>query len=331
MANLDGLVVFAKVVEAGGFSAAARELGLSKSAVSKRISALEDRLGARLLNRTTRRLATTEVGASFYERCARVVAEAEEAERAVTLLQAEPRGTLRVSVPMSFGVRHLAPTIAEFMTRHPDLRVDLNLNDRIVDLIEEGYDLAVRIARLPDSSLVARVLAPSRRVVCAAPAYWRRHGRPRQPEDLKHHDVLMYAYTLTGDELTFRGPDGPVSVKVSGRLCANNGDILLAAALDGLGVLATPTFLAGDELRAGRLEAVLGDYDVANQSVYAVYPHNRHLSAKVRVFVDFLARRFGPEPYWDAGLADQRPSRHQAAVSPASRRASTRAAGSSAT
>ena len=300
MEKLDGLTVFAKVVEAGTFSAAARHFGLSKSAVSKQVAGLEDRLGARLLNRTTRRLSLTEVGAAFYERCTRIIAEVEEAELAVSRLHAEPRGTLHVNAPMSFGIRHLAPALPEFMDRYPEVTMDLVLNDRIVDLIDEGFDLAIRIARLADSSLIARKLATARIVVCAAPAYWRRHGRPDRPGDLKGHNCLIYTYLLTQNDLKFRGPDGVLSVKVSGTLRANNGDALLAAALGGLGVYVGPTFIVGEDLRAGRLEAALEDYEDDALSLYAVYPHSRHLSAKVRAFVDFLVERFGPRPYWDA-------------------------------
>jgi len=299
MEKLDGLAVFARVVEAGTFSAAARQIGLSKSAVSKQVAGLEDRLGARLLNRTTRRLSLTEVGVDFYERCRRIITEVEEAELAVSRLHAEPRGLLRINAPMSFGFRHLAPALPDFMARYPEVTVDLALNDRMVDLIDEGYDIAVRIARLADSSLVARKLAPNRTVICAAPAYWRHHGRPDHPNDLKRHNCLVYTYMLSGNELTFAGPDGRVSVKVTGSLRANNGDALRAAALGGIGVLATPTFIVGEDLRAGRLETVLKDYEDSDQSVYAVYPHSRHLSAKVRAFVDFGVERFGPKPYWD--------------------------------
>ncbi len=299
MANLAGLAVYAKVVEAGSFTGAARELGLSKSAVSKQISRLEDRLGARLLNRTTRRLNLTEVGAAFYQRAARIVADAEEAEQAATSLHTAPRGTLKVNAPMSFGILHVAPAIPSFMARYPELKVDMDLNDRLVDLIEEGYDIAIRIARLPDSSHVARTLAPLRQVVCATPDYWRRHPPPLEPAAIEKHDCLIYTYQLGGREWRFRGPDGPITVRISGRFRANNGDALRAAALGGLGLYLGPTFIVGEDLRAGRLRAVLQDFEETDLSIYAVYPHSRHLSTKVRAFVDFLARRFGPRPYWD--------------------------------
>ncbi|MCP5366513.1 MAG: LysR family transcriptional regulator [Hyphomicrobiales bacterium] len=293
------MAVFARVVEAGSFSRAAQDLGMSKSAVSKQVARLEDRLRARLLNRTTRRIGLTEVGTAFYERCARILTEVQEAEEAVSNLQAEPRGTLRVNAPMSFGIDHLAPCLPDFMARHPDLVVDITLNDRVVDLIDEGFDVGVRITRLPDSSLVARRLAPFRSVVCAAPDYWRRHPRPAHPADLAHHNCLIYTYMQSQNAFEFDGPDGPLRVRVDGTLRANNGDVLRNAAVGGLGVYIAPTFIVGEELVAGRLEAVLHDYTRSARSIYAVYPHNRHLSAKVRVFVDFLARRFGDDPYWD--------------------------------
>lgn len=300
MLSLDALQVFVRIAETGGFSAAARDLGLSKSAASKKLAALEDRLGARLFNRTTRRLSLTEAGADFLERAQRILAELEEAERVAGRLTDEPRGTLRVNAPMSFGVRHVAPALADFMTRYPDLTVTLDLDDRRVSLVDEGYDVAVRIADLPDSSLVARKLAPARRVVCASPAYWAGHGVPFHPRDLARHNCLIYAYLPAQNDWRFRGPGGPVSVRVAGNLKANNGDVLREAALAGLGVCLAPTFLVGDDLRSGRLLAALDAFADDSLAIYAVYPHRRHLSAKVRAFVDFLAGRFGPSPYWDA-------------------------------
>jgi len=299
MSSLSAYATYVKVVESGGFSAAARALGLTKSSVSKQVARLEERLGARLLNRTTRRLSPTEVGTAFYERARRIVAEVEETERAVGELHGEPRGTIRINVPMSFGVLHVAPALADFMTRYPEIVVDMTLNDRVADLVEEGFDLAVRIARLPDSSLIAKRLAPLRQVLCATPDYWRRHGLPTCPEDLKNHNCLIYTYLTSGDEWPFQGPDGPISVKVSGCFRANNGEALRAAALSGRGLMLSPTFIVGDDLRQGHLQPALTDFMETDRAIYAVYPHNRHLSAKVRVFVDFLAERFGPKPHWD--------------------------------
>ncbi len=303
MDRLTGMAVFAKVAEAKSFTAAAQSLGLSKSAVSKQVARLEDRLGARLINRTTRRLSLTAAGDAFYERCARVLAEAEEAELAVTRLQAEPRGVLKVNAPMSFGVLHLASAIPDFLGRYPELQVDLTLNDRFVDLVEEGFDVAVRIAQLTDSALIARRLAPSRRVVCASPEYLAKNGAPETPQDLLGHNCLLYAYTAPGDEWRYRDGRSERSLKVAGNLKANNGEVLRAAAVAGYGITILPTFMVGDDLRAGRLRRVLPQLDDDTASVYAVYPHARHLATKVRVFVDFLAARFGARPYWDEGLS----------------------------
>ena len=299
MENLSAMIVFARVVEAKSFSTAARQLGMSKSTVSKHVSRLEDRLGARLLNRTTRRLSPTEVGLAFYERCARIATAVEEAEAAAMRLQSSPRGTLKVNAPMSFAVLHIAPAIPEFVARHPELSVDMTMNDRVVDLIDEGFDLAVRIGELPDSSLIARRLTANRLVVCAAPAYLARHGAPRVPAELGAHNCLGYTLGATSNEWRFLGPGGEHRVRVSGNFQANNGDALRRAAREGLGVVTLPTFIAGEDLRSGALRAVLADYALPESAVYAVYPHNRHLSAKVRAFVDFLVERFGPRPYWE--------------------------------
>ena len=299
MENLSAMIVFARVVEAKSFSTAARQLGMSKSTVSKHVSRLEDRLGARLLNRTTRRLSPTEVGLAFYERCARIATEVEEAEAAAMRLQSSPRGTLKVNAPMSFAVLHIAPAIPEFVARHPELSVDMTMNDRVVDLIDEGFDLAVRIGELPDSSLITRRLAANRLVVCAAPAYLARHGAPRVPAELGAHNCLGYTLGATPNEWRFLGPGGEHRVRVSGNFQANNGDALRRAAREGLGVVTLPTFIAGEDLRSGALRAVLADYALPESAVYAVYPHNRHLSTKVRAFVDFLVEHFGPRPYWE--------------------------------
>jgi DNA-binding transcriptional LysR family regulator len=301
MDKLTGMAVFARVVDAGSFTAAAIQLGMSKSAVSKAIAALEDRLGARLLNRTTRRLALTEVGRAFYQRCARIVAEAEEAELAVTHLQVAPRGTLRVNAPVSFGTLHLGPALADFLARYPELKVEIELTDRFVDLLEEGYDVAVRIASaLPDSSLVARRITVNEAVVCASPTYWRRHGRPRAPQDLTRHACITYAYNPNPHEWAFLDPDGrPLTVRVDGPLHTNNGDAALHAALAGLAVVRLPRFICAPDLAAGRLEAVLDDALPPPNGIYAIYPHSRHLSAKVRAFVDFLLERFGPGCDWE--------------------------------
>lgn len=297
MDHLTGMAVFAKVVETGTFTGAAQAMGLSKGAVSKQIAKLEDRLGARLLNRTTRRSSLTEVGAAFYERCRRIVAEAEEAELAVTRLHAEPRGTLRVNLPMSFGMLHMADALPDFMAAYPEISLDVTLDDRVVNVVDEGFDVVIRITDLPDSSLIARRVAPFRIATCAAPAYWDAHGRPKHPDDLRQHACLLYSYLSNLNEWRYRGPDGPFAVRVDGPMRGNNGDLLRAAAVAGLGVVRSPTFIVGCELVAGRLEQVLTEYEDDDRGIYAVYPHNRHLSAKVRAFVDFMAERFA-DPQW---------------------------------
>ena len=303
ISDLTAQATFAQVVEAASFSAAARALGLSKSAVSKQVSRLEARLGVQLLNRTTRRLSLTEAGAVFYEGCQRMLAEAEAAEQAVTHLAAAPRGHLRLNAPMSFGILHLSPLLPALLRRCPELTVDLTLNDRLVDLVEEGYDLAIRIGRLPDSSLIARRLAPSRAVLCAAPAYLEEQGLPDRPRDLKRHAGLIYSYQADGATWRLTGPAGSERVPVAGRFRVNNGDALRQAALGGLGIAQLPTFIVGDDLRTGRLRRVLPDWEVAAEAaVHAVYPATRNLSPKVRVVIDFLAERFGDAPYWDRGL-----------------------------
>ena len=304
MQRLDAMAVFARVVEAESFSQAARELGLSKSAVSKQVSRLEEALGLRLLNRTTRRQSLTEAGTAFYEGCRRVVAEAEAAEQAVTQLATAPRGRLKVNAPMSFGVRHIGPVLPAFMARYPELSVEMALNDRVVDLVEEGFDVGVRIMGLTDSSLIARRLAPNRWVLCAAPDYIAARGVPGSIGELKEHDCLLYSYQVAGGVWRLNGPGGERRLRVTGRLRINNGDALLAAALGGLGIVLLPCFICGEDLRAGRLVHILPEWsEPADTAVYAVYPAARHLSPKVRVFVDFLAERFGGTPYWDEGLS----------------------------
>jgi DNA-binding transcriptional LysR family regulator len=298
--DVTAMIVFARVVELSGFSAAAQALGLSKSAVSKQISRLEDRLGTRLLNRTTRQLSLTEAGAAFYERCQRVEAEALAAEEAVTRLAEAPRGLLKVNAGVSFGTRHIAPALPDFLALCPDLEVDLSLNDRLVDLVDEGYDVALRIGELGDSSLVARRLAPLKMRLVAVPAYLDRAGRPTHPGDLKEHDCLLYAYQQGGQTWSFKGPEGETKVRPSGRMRVNNGDAILQACLGGQGLALLPEFICWEALADGRLERLLPDWQVGGDgAIHAVFPASRNLSPKVRVFIDFLVTRFGPAPYWE--------------------------------
>jgi DNA-binding transcriptional LysR family regulator len=300
MDRLAAMEAFVRVAECGSFSQAARRLHASKSVVSRQVGALEAELGARLIHRTTRALTLTEAGRSYFERASRILADIEEANASVGQLQAAPRGRLRVNAPMSFGFLHLAPAAPAFLARYPDVELEMIMNDRFVDLVEEGFDVAVRIGKLDDSSLVARRLAPARRAVCGAPAYLAAHGTPASPDDLRAHQCLCYSNLSPSQDWRFVSPDGrPWSVEVKGRLHANNGDALRAAALQGFGLVNLPTFIVGRDLQAGDLVAVLDPFIPQDSAVHAVYPHARHLSPKVRAFVDFLAERCGPQPYWD--------------------------------
>ncbi len=299
-----GMQVFLKVAASGSFSAAARGLGLSPTMVTKHVAAIEDRVGARLFQRTTRKLTLTEAGGRYRDAAERILAETDEAEAEAAASVSEPRGTLRINAPLSFGFREIAPAIADFAKLYPALRIDMGLNDRVIDLIDEGWDLAIRIARLPDSSLIARKLARIRSVVCASPAYIAERGTPRMIADLKDHNCL--GYTLPSAAAAERwafGIDGAVSVPVGGTFRANNGDALRIAAVEGVGVIYQPTFLVNDDLKRGRLRAIPLDhptYDFA--SVHAMYARDRHIPAKIRRFVDFLAARWAGEPPWDDGL-----------------------------
>lgn len=296
--RLGPIAAFVRVVERGSFTAAARDLARSTSQVSRQVSALEERLGARLLHRSTRAVSPTEAGEAFYSRCARLLADLDEAEEAVAHLQAAPRGTLRLSVPMSFGVRYLAPLISSFLARYPEVRVEANFSDRRVDLVEEGFDLAVRIGALDDSSLVARRLAPYARLVVASPELVAAFGEPEHPSALAELPGLLFTYQQTGASWAFQGPDGAVSVRLSGRLSANSGEALLEAARAGLGVALLPDFLVADDLATGRLVRLLRGWVEQGHAIWAVYPHNRHLAPKVRLFVDHLAAAFGTCPPW---------------------------------
>lgn len=302
MQDLNDMLLFARVVEARGFSEAARRMRSSKSRVSKAVARLEQSLGARLLNRSTRGLSTTEIGAAYYEHCARIADEAAQAAELASRLQSEPRGTLRISAPVAFGRLHVAPALAEYLVRHAGLSVDLTVTDRLVDLVEEGHDVAIRIAREPSLHLVARELAPVRRVICATPAYFRHHGVPATPHELQAHNCLHRTPFGAQAEWRLHGPQGEAAVRIKGSLRIDDDDTLAQAALSGLGIALLPTFIIGGDLQAGRLQAVLGDYVPLERRVYAVHLPNRHLPAKVRTFVELLRERFGPVPYWDRGV-----------------------------
>lgn len=302
--RLTGLEVMSKIAGTGSLSAAARALGMSQTMVTKHLAALEGRLGTKLFHRTTRRLAITDDGRRYLELAERVLGDFEAAEAAVSADRIEPRGLLRLNVPLAFGIRQIAPRLAEFARHHPGVTVELGLNDRLVDLTEEGWDLAIRIGTLRDSSLVARRLAPCRMVVCAAPSYLAAQGTPRTTVELAGHNCLGYTLAQAGAGRWRMGAHNSVDISVSGNLRANNGDALLAAALAGQGIIYQPTFIVADALRAGRLVPVTLELPASDLlAVYAVYLPDRSPSAKVRAFIDFIARAFAPEPPWDHGLA----------------------------
>lgn len=294
MSRWDGIDEFVQVVESGGFAAAARVLGVSKAYVSKRVRQLEDRLGVRLLQRTTRRQSLTGAGEQFYRRCAQLGHELGELEASLSAAQEVPRGRLRVSVAASFAERFVAPACAEFAARYPDVQMELVFDNRVVDLVEEGYDLAIRYGELRSSALVARRIAPRRLYVCASPEYLERHGAPARPEDLREHACLVG----TGDQWLFRGEEGDRRLRVSGNWRSNNGMALLVAARRGLGLTQLPDFYVEDDLAQGRLRAVLREWELGDVGVWAVYPHRRHLPLKVRLLVDMLAAQFEPRPPW---------------------------------
>lgn len=299
MRDLNDLVAFARVVEAGSFSEAARRMGSSKSGVSKTISRLEKALGVRLLNRSTRKLSLTEIGATYYAHCTRIVDEAAMAEESVNQLQSQPNGVLRITASVAFGRLHVAPAVVDYLARYPMVKVDMSVTDRVVDLVGEGYDLAIRIGREMAPHLVARGLAPVRRVVCATPEYFRRHGVPTTPIELERHNCLRYTRLGVPGEWRLQGPQGEIVVPVKGSLRIDDDDALSQAVLSGLGVAMLPTFIIGRELQAGRLQSVLSDYVPPERHIYAVRLPNLRLPIKVRGFVDFLHARFGPIPYWD--------------------------------
>jgi DNA-binding transcriptional LysR family regulator len=307
MSLFEEMSVFVGAVEAGSFSGAAQRLGIAKSIVSRRINALESRLGTNLFHRTTRYFSLTETGLAYFERAQRILSDVAEADDIARQLQGELKGKLRVAAPMSFGSRHLSPAIVEFLTEHPQLDIDLDLNDRRVELVSEGYDLAIRIGKLPDSSLIARKLGPCRHVVCASPGYLAAHGAPVTPSDLgaQNHTCLAYNNRPSSEQWRLRVGDNWKEVPVTARrLGVNNGEVLCAAAIGGLGLVVLPTFIVSDAVSSGALTIVLASYEFFDASIYAIWPTNRQLSTKVRALVDFLAKRFGENPYWDKPLIE---------------------------
>lgn len=292
------LSVFAKVVEQGSFARAADRLEMSTSAVSRHVADLEAHLDARLLNRTTRRLSLTESGSVFYERCVQLLADLEEAEVTAAAATVLPRGTLKLTCSITFGTRHLAPAIAAFVARNSQLRFDVELSDRVVDIVDEGFDLALRIGEIGSQSLIGRRIAESQIVCCAAPSYLAAHGTPRTPADLARHACLSYEYSPARNLWRFRDQEGrDEEVRIAGPVHANNGQMLCALAVAGVGINFEPDFIVAPDVRAGRLVPLLPSFAPPSIPIHAVYPSRRHLSAKVRAFVDFLVEWFA-QPGW---------------------------------
>src|SRR5215475_8412018 len=297
MDRVTSMSAFAKVVSTGGFSAAGRTLSMSPSMVSAHVQALEDRLGVRLLNRSTRKVSLTEVGHAYYERCLQILAEADDADQIAQALQSSPRGTLRLNTSVAIPP-FLAPVVAEFTALYPEVTISMTMTDRMIDMVEEGFDLAVRNMMVPDSSLISRRVATYRFVVVGAPSYLAAHGVPKQPSDLTQHNCLIYSQSAWGNEWRFAGPDGELSVPVSGNLHANSDNALRLAAVHGQGLALVPSYLVIDEIKSRRLVPVLTEFLQGDHAINAIYPHRRHLSAKVRSFIDLLARRFRDDPAW---------------------------------
>jgi len=292
MDRLAAIQVFAQVVESGSFAKAAERLGLSTSATSRHVAELEGHLQARLLNRTTRRVSLTESGRSFYERAVQLLADLGEAEQEASRAAVELRGVIRLTTAVNFGARHVAPAIAEFLERHREVKFDVSLSDRVVDLVEEGFDLAIRIGTAGPHNVVARKLGETRVVPCASPEYLKAHGTPRKPEDLAAHNCFSYEYAAA------RNIWPEKSLRLSGNLHSNNSDLIAEAAALGAGIVIAPAFVVGPEIRAGRLLPLLQDFAPPPLPIYAVYPSRKHLSAKVRRFVDFLVERFAGAQDW---------------------------------
>jgi DNA-binding transcriptional LysR family regulator len=308
MDRFNALATFARVVELGSFARAADRLSVSTSAVSRQVAELEAHLDARLLNRTTRRLSLTEAGQAFYERCVQLLADLEETESSVRAAAVEPKGTLRITCGVAFGERYLAPAIADFAARHPQVSFDLDLSDRAVDLVEEGLDLAIRIGPVGHQALVSRRIGTTQFVCCASPAYLAHRPAPATPADLEHHDCLGYTYAAVTSAWTFESRDGTRHApRITPRHKTNNGRMLAELAAAGLGIVLEPDFIVAPEVRCGRLLRLLPEYQPPRSPIAAVYPSRRHLSAKVRTCVDFLAERFAREQPWSLAAGASTP------------------------
>ncbi|WP_026261263.1 LysR family transcriptional regulator [Kiloniella laminariae] len=301
--NLNEMAVFAAVVEHESFTASAKALGVSKSAVSKQINRLEDRLGIRLLNRTTRRLSLTEAGAVFFEGCQEVMSVAQGAEQAVSRLSNTPRGVLKINAPMSFGIKQMGPLLTAFQKVYPEIEIDLVLNDQLVDLVDEGFDVGIRIGSLMDSRLMAKKVADCRMAVVASPSLLSPEETPRVPTELSGLNYLQYSYLSRKSGLKFSSDEGQVMVQVKGKMTANNGDFILSAVMAGMGIACMPTFICGDLIQQKRLVQFLPQWEIDTDiAIYLVYPVNRNLPPKARAFIDFTSKHFAGRPAWDEGF-----------------------------
>ena len=299
MGQLEDMQIFKRVVDAGSITRAAEQLNIAKSAISKRLAELERRLGSQLIQRTTRKSSLTEAGRRYYDRIGPLLEEVEEIHGELASERQALAGSLKVAVPLSFGLTHLAPAIDEFVQQHPELSVEIDFADRKVDIIEEGFDLAFRIGELADSSLRARKIAPIRHVLCASPEYLARHGRPTTPEQLKRHKLLKYTSQALAGITLFDSGQQPHRVQMEPYCVANNGDFLRDMAISGHGIVVLPLFIVYQALARGELVTLLEDYRLAETHAYVLYPPNRHLPRKVRYLVDYLVERFGHTPYWE--------------------------------
>ena len=303
MDRFENMGAFIRVVEAGSISGAADRLGVAKSAVSRRLKELEEHLGVELFHRTTRRMNLTDTGRAFYHQSVRIMEDVLEAELATSQAHATLKGSLKIALPSTFGLMHMGPAINEFSQENPKIEFDLDFNDREVDLIQEGFDLAIRIANLPDSSLIARRLAPIQFVMCASPAYLEQMGTPQSPDELSEHQCLVYSLIRDFEYWHLSDSNGrEIRVKIRPYLKASTGEFLKDAAVEGLGIILLPSFIAYKEIERGALVQILKEYKLPQMDAYAIYPQTRHLSQRVRAFVDFLVKRFEGTPYWDLCL-----------------------------
>jgi len=307
MNELTQIKSFVALVESGSISKAAERMDIAVSAVSRRLKELESSLGVQLVQRTTRKMHITEAGEKFYRRCGRLLDDLEEAKHEASNTATALSGTLRIATPLSFGVAHLSPAVAAFMHLHPQIKIELDMSDRRIDLVEEGLDLAIRIGTLEDSSLMARKLAPVRHVVCASPDFLNRHGIPSTPQDLSALPALCYGNLSQPDTWHYHDKDSkPGQVKVPMRMRANNGDALVEAAIAGLGVLCEPSFIVHGSVERGVLKPLLTDYQWNPMGIFAVYPQTKHMPTRVRAFIDFLVSSFGDTPYWEHFLTERK-------------------------